>query len=52
MGPQSIVGDLRQKERQLAATEKRIAMKAKHDKGARDLHAAVDDEEGVAITPA
>src|SRR6266542_1666003 len=43
MGPQSTVGDLRQTESQLAATEKRIAKRAKHDKRARDIHAAIDD---------
>ena len=43
VGPQSTVGDLRQTESQLAATEKRIAKRAKHDKRARDIHAAIDD---------
>jgi hypothetical protein len=43
MGPQSTVGELRQKESQLYATEKRIAKKAKHDKHAGDLHKAIDD---------
>ncbi len=43
MGPQSTVGDLRQTESKLAATEKRITKEAKHDKHARDLHAAIQD---------
>jgi hypothetical protein len=43
MGPQSTMGELRKKEDQLSATEKRIAKRAKHDKHARELHAAIDD---------
>jgi predicted nucleic acid-binding Zn-ribbon protein len=43
MGPQSTVGDLRQTESKLAATEKRIIKEAKRDKHARDLHAAIQD---------
>jgi hypothetical protein len=43
MGPQSTVGELRQKEAKLSKTEKRIAKEAKHDKNASDLHKAIDD---------
>jgi predicted nucleic acid-binding Zn-ribbon protein len=43
MVPESTVGDVRQTESKLAATEKRIAKEAKHDKHASDLHAAIDD---------
>src|SRR6266542_1210234 len=43
MGPQSTVGDLRQTESKLSATEKRITKEAKRDKHARDLHAAIQD---------
>jgi uncharacterized protein YhaN len=43
MGAQSTVGELRQKESQLYATEKRIAKEAKHDKHAQDLHKAIDE---------
>ncbi len=43
MGPQSTVGDLRQTESKLSATEKRITKEAKRDKHARDLHAAQPD---------
>ncbi len=43
MGPQSTVGELRQKEAKLSDTEKRIAKEAKHDKNASDLHKAIDD---------
>jgi hypothetical protein len=43
MGPQSTVGDLRRTESKLSATERRIAKEAKHDKHAKELHAAIDD---------